>query len=97
MSTEIVKQIETILGKYLSPEKNRAFIFGSRATGKFAKFSDVDIGIEGTPLTGETYFNLVAAFDESDLPFKVDLVEFNDVSERFQAVAKDKIVSLKLK
>lgn len=52
------------------------FIFGSRATGRARRRSDLDLAIGGeTPLTLRMRANLHEAFGESDLPIKVDVVD----------------------
>ena len=87
-------RIKNIINKHLDSRKNKAFIFGSRANQSFSKFSDCDIGIEGEELNSELYFNLLNTFEQSDLPFRIDIVEFRDVSESFRKIAKQKIIPL---
>lgn len=58
-------------------------VFGSRATGtRLKRFSDLDLAIAGR-LTAAESARLAYDFDESALPFKVDLVELGDVEEGF--------------
>ncbi|MEI7579437.1 MAG: nucleotidyltransferase domain-containing protein [bacterium] len=86
--------IKTITTKYLDTKANRAFIFGSRATGQASKYSDYDLGIDGQKLKSELYFELISAFEESDLHVKVDVVDFNNVSEVFRTNAMQSIIPL---
>ena len=59
-------------------------VFGSRATGRIKRRSDLDLVLEAaTPLPRELMAKLAEAFEESDLPFKVDLVDRKAVSEAF--------------
>ena len=61
------------------------FVFGSRATGKAKRRSDLDLAIGGDqPLTMHQQGQLADAFDESDLPIEVDVVDINEVSETFR-------------
>jgi predicted nucleotidyltransferase len=46
LDTATVAEIKNILFKFLDPQKDMVFIFGSRAVGKARKFSDIDIGIK---------------------------------------------------
>jgi type I restriction enzyme S subunit len=63
--------------------------FGSRVTGRSRKFSDLDLAIMGeTPLTTATLADLDEAFDESDLPFKVDILDWATTSETFRAIVR---------
>jgi len=92
LSYRDIKMIKRIITSYLDPKTQKAFIFGSWAQGKARKFSDIDIGIEGKepfPL-----FELEEAFENSNLPYLVDIVNFNHVSEEFRKVAKQKIIPL---
>ena len=62
-----------------------AVVFGSRATGRSRRFSDLDVCIR-SPITLGTLGGLREAFDESDLPFVVDLSRWEDLAPTFQAV-----------
>jgi len=89
------KNIKDIVFKFIDPNEYKIFIFGSRATGKARKFSDYDIGVEGKkPVVWETMALAKEAFEESDLPFRVDLVDFSFVSDKFRKTALLKIKKL---
>ncbi|WVH09653.1 MAG: Nucleotidyltransferase domain protein [Fluviibacter phosphoraccumulans EoVTN8] len=61
--------------------------FGSRATGKAKKFSDLDLCIDtGKPLGLNLASALAEDFAESDLPWKVDLVDWATTSEGFRKI-----------
>lgn len=52
------------------------WVFGSRATGRARPFSDLDLLLTHPPrLNWAQRAALRDAFDESDLPFRVDVVE----------------------
>ena len=85
---------ETIF-KFLGSSEYEVFIFGSRATQKAGKFSDYDIGIMGKkPVSFKTLALIEEAFEESDLPFRVDIVDFSLVSDGFREVALSKVERL---
>lgn len=86
--------IKTIINQRLDPNKHKAFIFGSRANNTHSQFSDYDIGIEGEKLSSEVYFDLIDAFENSDFPFMIDLVEFNQVSHNFKNIAQKNIIPI---
>jgi predicted nucleotidyltransferase len=88
-------EIKKIVYSFLDPKECRVFIFGSRATGKTRKFSDIDIGIKSSkPIPWWKLSAIEEAFEESDLPYTVDVVDFNLVSEKFKQVAESKIIYL---
>lgn len=54
------------------------FVFGSRATGRARRRSDLDLAIGGDePLTLRQESQLSDAFDESDLPISVDIIDLS--------------------
>ena len=68
------------------PERE-IYLFGSRANDTAKPFSDLDLVIMGDePLPVTTMRILRDAFDDSDLPFQVDLVEWAGTSEEFRKV-----------
>ncbi len=84
ISTEELAIVRAILKQWLPPGY-RTFVFGSRATGvRLKPWSDLDLVIEGpAPLSFEVTGLLREAFDESLLPWKVDVVDRCSVSEEF--------------
>lgn len=63
-------------------------VFGSRARGPAKRYSDLDLLVMGeTCLPGPRLAALKAAFEESDLPFHVDVVEWAALSEEFRSIA----------
>lgn len=89
------KTFTKIVFSHLKPSEAKVFIFGSRATGKNRKYSDVDLGIlskSEIPVT--TKFDLEEEFDQSDLPYRVDIVDFSKVSDKFKEVAMRNIIYL---
>ncbi len=86
--------LKNILSQHIDPKEYSIFIFGSRATGKSEKYSDIDIGIEGDPLSVKTLIALEEAFEESDIPFRIDIVDFSTVTDKFNNVAKQHTIVL---
>ena len=65
------------------------FVFGSRACGTAKDHSDLDIAINAeTCLEKEVLRTLKIAFEESDLPFKVDIVDMNALSDSFKKIVE---------
>ena len=73
----------------------KVWAFGSRVRGGSRPYSDLDLAIEGgQPLSLETMADLTAAFDEADLPFKVDLVDWATVAPSFRRIIEEQRVLL---
>lgn len=71
----------------------KAWVFGSRATGRARRYSDLDLAIDcGRPLTLDETAGLREAFTESDLPYKVDFVDWRSIDDRFrELIAAERI------
>lgn len=68
--------------KEILPENTKIWVFGSRAKGKTRRASDLDLAIDtGRKLTKKETSALFHAFDESDLPYKVDVLDLNNINE----------------
>ncbi len=68
--------------------------FGSRATGRAKPFSDLDLAvITEQPLSLDLSAHLGEDFSQSNLPWKVDVVDWATASDVFRAIiARDKVV-----
>ena len=68
--------------------------YGSRTQGAFKRYSDLDLAIiEPENVDVLTMAKLRMALEESDLPFKVDIVEFAALSDAFkEIVERDHVV-----
>ena len=68
--------------------------FGSRVTGRAKPYSDLDLAIMSqVPLPLAVYAGLSDDFAESDLPFKVDLVDWATTKEAFRSIiAQNRVV-----
>jgi len=78
--------VEALLTRHLPGIE--VWVFGSRATGeRLKRFSDLDLAlITDEPLDAATLTKLKTAFEESSLPFKVDIVEWRSVDESFRSL-----------
>ena len=72
-------------------------VFGSRARGAAKPYSDLDLVLMGaTPLPMTTLGLLNEAFAESDLPWRVDVVDWASTAPEFQRHIADHSVPLPL-
>jgi type I restriction enzyme, S subunit len=92
LTLEELQEVRRIL-KIQVPEYE-VWAFGSRLRSDARKYSDLDIAIiTNEPLSLSTMADLVEAFDESDLVFKVDVVDWSTTSESFRNIIKtEKVV-----
>ena len=68
--------------------------FGSRVTGRVKPYSDLDLAvISGTSLGWHLIEDLKEDFSDSDLPWRVDVVDWASTDPAFQAIiARNKVV-----
>ena len=77
------------------PAGVKVWVFGSRAQWSARDGSDLDLALEGeTEIDRKVIEALMDAFEDSDLPFTVDVVDINRVNERFRQIVKDQWVHL---
>lgn len=80
------KVVHEILARHL-PAGVSVRVFGSRAKWTAKPHSDLDLALKGKePLPRSVLGDLAEAFSESDLPFRVDVVDWHAVTPSFQAV-----------
>jgi len=60
-------------------------LFGSRVTGNFRENSDLDVCIL-SGLSRSSVTEIIDYFEESDLPFTVDVVLYRDCSADFKKI-----------
>ena len=84
--------VEHILAEHVPEYEVRAF--GSRATWNAKDHSDLDlVVVGGEPLPNRTLASLKEAFEESRLPMRVDVIDWNAITEGFrELITPDTVV-----
>lgn len=84
---EQFKIIFDILKKNMPAYEAR--IFGSRHRGTAKAYSDLDLVIVGENRLGwKQIADLREAFEESNLPFRIDVLDWHAISPEFQKIIK---------
>lgn len=85
ITPEQLAEVRRLLRQHMPDAEVRAF--GSRVSGKSDRRSDLDLAVVGVCVIDLRRIEaLKDAFAESDLPFMVDVVDWNAVSEGFRGV-----------
>lgn len=85
-----------IIAQILTPYKEYAFhAFGSRSRGDQKRFSDLDL-CTLNPIPRMVIGDIKEAFENSNLPYKVDIIDWNRCSEEFRNLIKKDLVPLDL-
>jgi type I restriction enzyme S subunit len=73
---------------------HEVWAFGSRARGTTKRYADLDLAvISDEPLPLDVLTRLEEDFSESDLPWRVDVVDWATTSEAFRRIIeRDKVV-----
>ena len=80
-----LKTIQYILAEYIPDYEVRAF--GSRVKWTAKDYSDLDLAVVGNkPLSFKQKGQLAEAFEESNLPIRVDVLDWQSISEGFRQV-----------
>ncbi len=82
-----------ILKEILSKYPYTFYLFGSRTKGKSLKFSDIDLCYKEN-IPHKTITNIKFELEDSDLPFFVDLVDFNNCTPDFQKLIEKDLAPL---
>ena len=86
---EHLAEVQWVLEEYAQGCEVRAF--GSQVTGDAKPWSDLDLAVVGAqPLGFRSLCRLIEAFQESTLPYRVDVLDWHDLSPSFQAIINRK-------
>ncbi len=89
-----LEKLKEIFLRFLKDEEAKVVLFGSRARGEFVNTSAVDIGIiMGKSADRNKLVLLREYIEELNIPYKVEIVDFSTVSEKFkEKVLKEAVV-----
>lgn len=84
-----LRTVRALLARRLPEREVR--VFGSRATGRAKPHSDLDLVVMGdAPVDDRVRAELMADFDDSDLPFRVDLLVWGEAPPALrQTITRD--------
>ena len=85
MRDDHARILRSVLRTHL-PKGARAYVFGSRARGGARQYSDLDLALEWDRPLGLDFLGRIAeALSESDLPYRVDIVDLLTTAPSFRA------------
>ena len=86
--TQIKQWLKTALEENLRDISYRAFIFGSQANRSELIKSDIDVGILAVDeIPAINMVRISNAIEDMPMLYKIDLVDFKQVSEKFRTAA----------
>ena len=89
----ILQKLSEILYRHATPEQVDVYLFGSWAKGTEKRTSDIDLAIYSKTNLSPAFLPILKEeFEESTIPYRVELVDLRTVSEDFaQNVLKEGI------
>jgi predicted nucleotidyltransferase len=95
LSEKELQLVKNILKNYVS--NFEVLVFGSRVSGNTHEHSDLDIALKGPDKIDLLLLaDIKDELQNSDLPFRVDIIDFNRISAEFQKVISSNHSILKL-
>jgi type I restriction enzyme, S subunit len=79
LTDQVIEEIISILEN--NPRVDEAVLFGSRAMGNYRPGSDIDLALKGKFLRYEDVLSISGKLSESSVPYKVDLVRYETISD----------------
>lgn len=95
MSSIIIAPEELKIVKQILCNVSNVVVFGSRIKGTGKPFSDLDLCIKDNLSSVEIEL-LREKFENSDLPFRVDIVEYHRVNDFFKKMIDEQGIELRL-
>jgi predicted nucleotidyltransferase len=95
---DVLSEIKDILRGVL-PVGAKVYVFGSRATGIRVKpYSDVDLALDkgGEVMPSEIMSSLRMKFEFSSLPYRVDIIDLNAITDNFRNIIQNDLIELSL-
>ena len=87
-----IAEAQKIILAHIPLNEYSVFVFGSRAGNELKAYSDLDIGVLGEmSLPVDTLYKIKSLLNDSTIPYKVDLIDFRNVSDEFKRIAMKKI------
>lgn len=91
LKTSVIEQINRVFSDH--PKIEQVLIYGSRAKGNYLPGSDIDLVIQGNPLTLSQLMRIENELDDLLLPYKIDLsqlcnIDNDDLVDHINRVGK---------
>jgi predicted nucleotidyltransferase len=89
---QIKQWLKEVLEDNLRDISYRAFIFGSQANKTELIRSDIDVGIlADNAIPAKNFVRISNAIEDLPMLYKIDMVDFTQVGERFKTVAMQNV------
>lgn len=92
LDNKYIDFIKNTVKKFLPDCK--IYFFGSRVKGTAKKYSDADIALDSPKLNENILYKIKNEFENSTIPYEVDVIDINNISERFLKQIKNDLTKI---
>lgn len=78
LSNDVIEKMKQVFAQF--PNIEQVLVFGSRAKGNYKEGSDIDLALKGAALNLQTLQNLELKLEELYLPYKIDMVIYENIA-----------------
>lgn len=88
-------QVKSIINSVLQNDTLKIYVFGSRATGKAKKYSDLDIALKSnTKIDSEKMSKLAIELENTTIPYEIDIIDLNNITDSFKKCIEKNLVEI---
>jgi predicted nucleotidyltransferase len=90
LSDKYLQKLIEIFDETIKHNDTKIYLFGSRAGGDHDTFSDIDLAVKSSSVSEPELSILKERIHESTIPFKTDVVHYQNTSAAFQSEIRKK-------
>lgn len=95
IETRYLEQAKSIINSILQDEKLKIYVFGSRATGKAKKYSDLDLALQSDKKINSDKINKINyELEETTIPYKIDVIDLDTITENFKKYIEKDLIEI---
>ncbi|MDR3256139.1 MAG: nucleotidyltransferase domain-containing protein [Endomicrobium sp.] len=93
------EMVKNILAFTLKGKNVKVYTFGSRVKGTTKRASDIDLALDANGTSLDYFFiaNMKSYFQESNIPYSVDIIDLNEISASFKEFIKNDLIEIEYK
>jgi type I restriction enzyme S subunit len=90
------EEIKYVLDRWLKGTNAVVYAFGSRVKGTTKKYADLDLALDmnGSKIPNEIMNRIISGMEDSWANIKVDVLDLNDISEKFKQNIESDLLKL---
>ena len=95
IESRYLEQVKNIINTILKDQNLKIYVFGSRATGKAKKYSDLDVALmSDTKIDGNKMSEIIIKLEDTTIPYKVDVIDLREISETFKKCIENDLIQI---